>query len=410
MENSADGEIVIVGGGICGLATALALHRKGIRSLVLERSENLRATGAAIIMQANGWHALHQLGVASSLRQTAIPIQRGKKISLSGASEEEEERSFGTSKEFRCLKRADLIKAIAENLPEGTVRTNCQVLSVKLDPVTYFQHLTLSNGTILQAKVVIGCDGVNSVVANMVGSRPARFLLFSTCAARGFTYYHDGHQFPAEFVVMNKDQVRLGRVPVSYNLVYWFITRPRTNQDSTISKDPVLIKQSLIELVKDFPTHVQEMVRNCELNMLNLTDLRYRPPWDLLLDNFRRGTVTVAGDAMHATGPFIAQGGSASLEDAVVLARCLAQKMQNHVDKEAQVEERATINHSAIEEALSEYVKERRMRNFWLNLYSFLLEKLFSARSVVAKVMILAVVVVLFRDPDWHIHYECGTL
>jgi len=43
---------------------------------VLERSETVRATGAAIIVQANGWHALHQLGIASTLRQTAIPIQR----------------------------------------------------------------------------------------------------------------------------------------------------------------------------------------------------------------------------------------------------------------------------------------------------------------------------------------------
>ncbi|PON79891.1 FAD-binding domain containing protein [Trema orientale] len=68
-------DIVIVGGGICGLATALALHRKGIRSVVLERSEKIRARGAAIIVQPNGWRALDQLGVASSLRETAIPIQ-----------------------------------------------------------------------------------------------------------------------------------------------------------------------------------------------------------------------------------------------------------------------------------------------------------------------------------------------
>ncbi|CAB4268360.1 unnamed protein product [Prunus armeniaca] len=54
--------IVIVGGGICGLATALALHRKGIRSVVLERSNALRAAGAAIIVHPNGWRALDQLG------------------------------------------------------------------------------------------------------------------------------------------------------------------------------------------------------------------------------------------------------------------------------------------------------------------------------------------------------------
>ncbi|CAA3031120.1 FAD-binding domain containing [Olea europaea subsp. europaea] len=65
-------DIVIVGGGICGLATALALHRKGLRSIILEKSETLRDTGSAIVIRANGWQALDQLGVASELRQRAF--------------------------------------------------------------------------------------------------------------------------------------------------------------------------------------------------------------------------------------------------------------------------------------------------------------------------------------------------
>lgn len=69
-------EIVIVGGGICGLATALALHRKGIKSVVLERSESLRATGAGIAVHTNGWRALDQLGIGSKLRQNALPLER----------------------------------------------------------------------------------------------------------------------------------------------------------------------------------------------------------------------------------------------------------------------------------------------------------------------------------------------
>ncbi|KAL6965661.1 hypothetical protein U1Q18_036715 [Sarracenia purpurea var. burkii] len=67
-------EIVIVGGGLCGLATALALHRKGMRSVVLERAETLRASGGALGIFANGWRALHQLGIASHLIQLGRPI------------------------------------------------------------------------------------------------------------------------------------------------------------------------------------------------------------------------------------------------------------------------------------------------------------------------------------------------
>lgn len=151
-----------------------------------------------------------------------------------------------------------------------------------------------------------------------------------------------------------------------------------------------------------FPLDAMEMIRNCKLNSLHLTDLKYRPPWDLLLNNFRKGSVTVAGDAMHATGPFIAQGGSASIEDAVVLARCLAQKMHNarKVGREPNM----------IEEAFHEYVKERKMRIFWLSLRTFLIGKKLDTQSLIVKSIILVIMAVLFRDPNGHTHYDCGTL
>uniref|UniRef100_A0A2P2KDC0 3-hydroxybenzoate 6-hydroxylase 1 n=1 Tax=Rhizophora mucronata TaxID=61149 RepID=A0A2P2KDC0_RHIMU len=79
-------DIVIVGGGICGLATALALYRKGIRSVVLERSETLRVTGAAIVIFTNGWRALDELGVAWKLRQAALPLQGMWDIDLQSGS------------------------------------------------------------------------------------------------------------------------------------------------------------------------------------------------------------------------------------------------------------------------------------------------------------------------------------
>ncbi|XP_022632600.1 monooxygenase 1 isoform X2 [Vigna radiata var. radiata] len=387
MDTDVDAEIVIVGAGICGLATALALHRKRIKSVVLERSETVRATGAAIIVQANGWRALDELGIGSTLRETAIQIH-------------------SVNKEFRCLKRTDLVKVMADNLPTGTIRTNCQVLSVELDPVTKFPHLMLSNGSVLRAKVVIGCDGVNSAIASMFGLHRTTLRLFSTSVARGFTNYPNGHKFSSEFVMMSKGQVQLGRLPVTDKLVYWFVTRLRTSKDSKIWKDPVLIRQSLMESMKGFPAEAMEMMRNSKLSFLHLTELKYRPPWDLLFNNFRKGTVTIAGDAMHPTGPFVAQGGSASIEDAIVLARCLAQKMFDDKNKT----EETTINSAMAEEAFDQYVKERKMRNFWLSFHSFLVGKKLDTTSSIIRFIILAIMSTLFRDPDWHSRYHCGNL
>lgn len=154
--------------------------------------------------------------------------------------------------------------------------------------------------------------------------------------------------------------------------------------------------------MKGFPVHVMKMIRTCELNFLHLTDLKYIPPWDLLLNNFRKGTIIVAGDAMHATGPFIAQGGSASIEDAVVLARCLAKKMHHTKNK--------TRKRNVVNEAFDQYVKKRRMRIFWLSLQTFLVGKKLDTKSLVVKWVILAILVVLFRDPNGHTQYDCGAL
>ncbi|XWS30644.1 hypothetical protein CRYUN_Cryun23aG0003300 [Craigia yunnanensis] len=295
MEGTEEEKIVIVGGGICGLATALALHRKGIGSIVLERSENLRATGAAIIVQPNGWRALDQLGIASKLRQTALSIQLGQYITVKDGKQKD--LQVGDVGEVRCLRRTDLINTLATNLPTNTFRLGIKVVSIKLDPFTSYPILQLHDGSVMMAKVVIECDGVNSTIANFVGLNSTR--VFSTCAIR-----------------------------VTEKLVYWFVTRKLTSQDSMVSKYQRLIKESTVEAIKGFPNLIMEMIKNRNEDSLHLTELRYRAPWDLLRTNFHKGTVTAAGDAVHAMGPFLAQGGSASLEDAVVLARCLSQNMR----------------------------------------------------------------------------------
>ena len=68
--------MLIVGAGIAGLATAVALKRVGVRALVLEKSEGLRATGAAISLQQNAWLALDALGVAHKLTTIYDPFTR----------------------------------------------------------------------------------------------------------------------------------------------------------------------------------------------------------------------------------------------------------------------------------------------------------------------------------------------
>ncbi|KAH7833851.1 hypothetical protein Vadar_010434 [Vaccinium darrowii] len=371
-------DIVIVGGGICGLATALALHRKGIRSIVLERSETLRVTGAAIGIQSNGWRALDQLGVASKLRQTAIPIQRNL--------------------EARCLKRSTLLETLANDLPVGTIRFGSHIVSVQTDPITSQPILHLHDGSVVRAKVVIGCDGVNSVIVNYLGLKLPKQSPITN--VRAFTNYPDGHGLEPEFVTIRKGNLLLGRIPIDDKLVYWFIARRETPQDLTISKDAQKIRCSTLESVKGFPREMVEMIEKCDVDSLTLNGTRYRAPWELLNPTFRKGTVTVAGDAMHVMGPFLGQGGSIALEDAVVLARCLAQGQRT-----------SGINSTtSIESAIDEYVRQRRTRLVQISTKTYTLGSLLETSSMFVKLVCIVVMIVFYRDRLGHTRYDCGRL
>ncbi|XP_043711237.1 monooxygenase 1-like [Telopea speciosissima] len=405
--------IVIVGGGICGLATALALHRKGIRSKVLEKAETLRTEGGGIGIQPNAWRALDQLGVGHHLRLKAIPLLMAREIILSNGTQREE--SFMNT-EFRCLKRSDLIETMAENLPSGTIRFGCQIVKMESDPINSSHTiLHLQDGTVIKAKVVIGCDGVNSVVGAWLELKPTK--RFNLCGVVGFTNYPNGHGFGNEFLRIRGDHMLLGRLPIDDKLIYWFVARPRTPQDTMVSKEPKLLRDSTMELIKDYPAEIPEVIKNCDLDSLLLVSLRYRAPWDILLESFRKGTVTVAGDAMHVMGPFVGQGGAAALEDAVVLGRCFAQEMVvNPMEsnksswdwKKQEEEEKAMLKR--IEKAIDRYVKERKMRILRLAPQTYLIGTLLQTTSPVTKFFSFILVLIFFAIFPNHSLYDCGQL
>lgn len=163
--------------------------------------------------------------------------------------------------------------------------------------------------------------------------------------------------------------------------------------DDRIWEDPEAIRQSTLALLSDYPQEVKEMIEIADANSLSFTHLRYRAPWDLVRGTFCKGRVTVAGDAMHVMGPFLGQGGSAGLEDAVVLARNLAEKGLDNA-----------------EEAFNLYVKERRMRVVRLSLQTYFTGMLLGASSRLKQFMYVVLLSLIFRNSSGHVDYDCGGL
>ncbi|KAI4326007.1 hypothetical protein MLD38_031365 [Melastoma candidum] len=383
-------DVVIVGGGISGLATALALHRKGIRSVVLERSKVLRATGGAITIKANGWIALDYLGVI--LRKNSLQVKGYTFIDLDKGTRSTEPTRMEEG-EIRTIKRGDLVVALANELPPGTIRYGSHVC--RIEPNGGGAILELSNGISLKAKVLIGCDGTNSVVSRYLGMKPPTFS--TTVVMRGLAHYPEGHGYEHVFAVYKKGRVTLGRNPLDDKVVYWEIMQKWTPQFSEISRSQDLIKVASLEALKCFPDEMSDMINKLIPGSMNCTRFGYHGPWDILLGRFRRDAVTVAGDALHASSPFLGQGGSMGLEDAVVIARCIHRKLSE-----------ACPSPEAYEAALSHYVNERRARLVWLLVEANLMINMKMTSPPMLRIASRVVKSLLFRDPMGNARFDCG--
>ncbi|MFS7951611.1 putative FAD-binding domain, FAD/NAD(P)-binding domain superfamily [Helianthus anomalus] len=395
-----DEEVVIIGAGISGLATALALHKKGIKSVVMERSKSLRNDGSAIGIRPNGWRALDQLGVADILRPTSIPLQRERVVSLDGGKQQDISL-YHCIGETRCLLRKDVIDTLYAALPPTTVKFSCELETIELDPLTTKPILRFIDGNTITTKVVIGCDGGKSIVANFLNLKPTK--MFTASTIRGLTNYPHGHPFDLEFTKFKKDGILVGRIPIDNNMVYWFCSEASISKDEEIWKNPEVIRQHTIELLSNYPQEIQEMAQNADMNSLSFTHLRYRHPWDLLTGTFFKGTVTVVGDAMHVMGPFLGQGGSAALEDAVVLARNMAQLGLNNAESGSKV-----IVHR-VGKAFDQFVRQRRTRVVRLTLQAYLIGML-ATSSRLKKIIWIILLILLFPNQNSHVDYDCGDL
>ncbi|GJP45363.1 hypothetical protein CLOM_g4760 [Closterium sp. NIES-68] len=183
-------DVLIAGGGVAGLATALALHRVGIHVAVVERAPALAQSGAALSLWGNAWRALDALGVAVLLRGEYVRLE-GIDIAAADGSAL---RSFdfadcnvGPDHEVRGVTRAHLLSCMASQLPPGTIRFATTITHIPeptsttaaTSPVT----VTLSNGASIEAKALIGCDGDASAVASWLGLLPTNYAGYR--AARG---------------------------------------------------------------------------------------------------------------------------------------------------------------------------------------------------------------------------------
>ena len=316
--------VAIAGGGIGGLSAALALARRGVTVDVFERAKGLAEVGAGIQISPNGAYALEALGLGSALetiavRPARIAMRRWKDDSLI------HEVPLGETVRGRygCIYanvlRSDLVRILSDALsrhPGVGIHYGLSAVSVVMedDGAT----LQLDNGSALRADVVIGADGIRSMVQSAIHGRiPSRFS--GAVAYRALVPRERVSHLPVEVT---------NRMGPDAHVVTYFVGEdarwlnlvcvvPEPNWDVESWTEPGSVEE-LRAAFTDWSPELRRLLDLVEAPVFRWA-LHDREP----LSEWGSGAVTLLGDACHPMLPFMAQGACQAIEDAAVLAACL---------------------------------------------------------------------------------------
>ena len=215
---------LIAGGGIGGLAAAVALRRAGIDVLVLERAGRIEEVGAGLSLWANAMLALRCLGVEERVAEAGSILTRLTTVSWSGTTIQNLDLGAINKRagaDSVCAHRADLQRALADALPSIAIRTGAPCMSFTEESGGISLHL--ENGETERGDLLIGADGIRSVIRRqLLGDAAPRYAGY--IALRGIA--HDsGSLPPGEQLFVQGRGVQVGVLPCGSDRTYWFATR-----------------------------------------------------------------------------------------------------------------------------------------------------------------------------------------
>jgi 2-polyprenyl-6-methoxyphenol hydroxylase-like FAD-dependent oxidoreductase len=321
--------IAIVGGGIGGLSCALALRRLGFDARIFEQAPALGEVGAGIGLWCGAIRCLEEIGVSDSFWEARrCPFERAEIATPDGRVL----TRFDVTEVTRhapsfVVHRARLHEALALELDPARVvlGARCTGLTQDATGVT----LRFADGSDAGARVVIGADGLRSVVrAALFGSRQPRYS--------GETCYRAVTRFTVRELGTLREVQGAGRRsavhPLDPERVYWWATRrvPAGEEESPETRKAVL-QRSFAGWRFGFP----EALAATPPDAILKNDLYDRPA----LRTWSSGRVTLVGDAAHPTTPNLGLGGCMAIEDGLVLARAFAEHDGDYVRAFAQYEQ-----------------------------------------------------------------------
>ena len=313
---------LIIGGGIAGPVTAIALRRAGIEARVYEAYDKpADGVGGMLGLAPNGLNALGVLGVDGAVRDIGLPV--ASMVMRGGTGKRLAEFGDGRGPVFHAVWRADLYRALYDQAARRGIEIEHGKRFVRAEDSGDGVTATFADGTRATADILIGADGIRSAVRGLLhpGIQPRYTGLLGFGAlmssatgvqpTNGSMHMVFGKR--AFFAYQVEEDGRTG----------WFANLPR--------REPMTLGQAravggaewlrvLADVFADDRVPAVEILRRCapeELVIVGaLEDLPKIPQWS-------KGRIVLVGDAAHATSPSSGQGVSQAVESAVQLARCL---------------------------------------------------------------------------------------
>jgi 2-polyprenyl-6-methoxyphenol hydroxylase-like FAD-dependent oxidoreductase len=299
---------IVVGAGIGGLAAAIALEQAGVEPIVIEQAPELHEAGFGLVVSANAVTALRSLGLRDGVAARGTRVRRAEVRNPRG--------DLLTRIDYEALGwetygilRAELQQAMLQAVPAGRLCLATTCIGASEDG-----QVLLDGADAAVADIVIGADGIRSTVRrSLFGKEPLRY--------GGHRAWRAGARFDDERVRDRFVEVwgvggGFGFGPAGPDRVYWYCFEAVPER----APAPDRPRDEFLRRYGAWFDPIPALIESTDPDAIEPTftyDRRPRRSWG-------RGRVTLLGDAAHPMKPNIGQGAAQALEDAVVLASCVA--------------------------------------------------------------------------------------
>jgi len=315
--------VLIAGGGIAGLTSAIALRQRGISSTVFESVDRGYERGAGLMLGANALEVLDRLQLFDAVRAQGHEARELGAWKINGeplqlTTGEEWEKRYG--RRTIVIHRNALHRVLSGALEADSVKYEKRVAGVVQNAER--ASLKFEDGSEAEGDVIVGADGLYSTVRQALFG-PTKYRYAGETSWRGISDHVIASgpraQSLAEIWGVQRGH-RFGFGPISPRQTYFFATAytPAGGRDES----PEAALRSLRQSFADFVPEVSELLRHTSPERLIRTDIfdfKPRRRW-------HTGRVVLVGDAAHATTPNLGQGACQAIESAYVLAQELASR------------------------------------------------------------------------------------